>query len=290
MAKIVIGQRTANPASPMGCWVAAPGGNAETGAGRMILDSELDHLKLWDNGSMIVQGYGIGSGLYEYDVVTVNFPSLPYRPIVFVSVSRHAGPRNPNNSVSYPPGINYAEGDYNSSNSYENVWVEVENNRFRIGRYWFPNWNLDIWDLWEIREARISWFVFANRFTDLPPGGLSNPDRVLIEGGNNPRFRVSRPGYSVHSADNSHFLIREDRPSMRPALTGSVVVGNATWAAVSLPGFSLPPFVVLKRDDGVCPARDSYFATLNSNYTQMIVHNVRGGTRTISYAVYHPNP
>lgn len=290
MAKIVIGQRTNNQNSPMGCWVAAPGGNAETGAGRMILDSDLDHLKLWASGEQVVNGeYEDDIQVYYYDPVTINFPALPYVPLAFVSVIGVNSPR----PISFPPGINYhqvAGSNILSSVNYRSVGVRVTASQLMIGNYSVTGnpIGFEMWGDWS-NQARIRWFVFANRREQLPTGPLSNPERVLIEGGNNPKFRVSRPGYSVQSSDLSHFLLREDRPTLRPALTGSIAVSGQSNTNVSLPGYASAPFVVLKRSDNRPPAFDSYFASLNGAHTTMTIHNTRG-SGTISYAVYEPNP
>ena len=266
MARIVIGQRTTSPSSPMGCWVAAPGGNAETGAGRMVLDSQRDHLKLWATGAITSVGqpdefqeWSWIHSTYPGNSLTVGFPALPYVPIVFASLLDAAG-----SLTTYPFGIDVVPYD-----------VTTNSITFAPGGF-FRSFG---------QVVRIGYHVFANRRDQIGNGPLTNAERVLIEANPTPRFRVSRPGYSVHSTDESHFLIREDREGYRPSFVGSRSFGGTGTSTVGLSGFSAPPFVVLKSSDLTVPARENYFARVNPGLNTMTIHN-RRNARTISYAVY----
>jgi len=111
-------------------------------------------------------------------------------------------------------------------------------------------------------------------------------DRILIEGGSSPKFRISRPGKSVTSTDLSDFLLREDRETYRNYTSGSVAFGGSGTSTVSLSGFSRPPLVMLRSSDNTIPAQEDYFATISSDLTVLTIHNRRSVSRTIYYAVF----
>lgn len=114
-------------------------------------------------------------------------------------------------------------------------------------------------------------------------------ERIIIEdrpGG--PIFRVSRQGFPATSENPDHFLLREDTPTLRPYLTGSVTLGIGGASASIAINLGHAPFVLLAASDGVLPTRYTFYARLSSNYAQMTIHN-EVAARTISYYVFQ-NP
>lgn len=86
MSKIHIGEKNGR----MGLWVAAPGFDASAEGGRMVLDSDLDYLKIHAQDTVtFTSNYRPPDDptFYEFSPGThyqpISFPALPYIPLVF---------------------------------------------------------------------------------------------------------------------------------------------------------------------------------------------------------------
>lgn len=83
MSKIHLGLKNER----MGAWVAAPGFDASVEGGRMLLNSDLDHLKVHQSSfvTSVSDGQEPGTIHWYHFIPRIFFPALPFIPLVIFS-------------------------------------------------------------------------------------------------------------------------------------------------------------------------------------------------------------
>lgn len=101
MSKIHIGKKGGR----YGVWVAAPGYDASSEGGKMILDSDRDALFLHHREEFTVNGFDTGSSSdlrYDYNGTEFYFPALTYIPVIML-MWRWAGGDSIDRRLYFPP-------------------------------------------------------------------------------------------------------------------------------------------------------------------------------------------
>jgi len=139
-AKVYIGKKNGR----MGAWVAGPGVDAAGETGRMILDSDLDHLKLHQSGRAVTTSEWAGSR-YIHFALTISFTALAYQPLIFLGIEFIGA----TNAISYPPGIGYVSGDL-----FADIQPKIFSDRIEIAQFYS-----------DVEHVGFAYHVFENRLT-----------------------------------------------------------------------------------------------------------------------------
>lgn len=110
-------------------------------------------------------------------------------------------------------------------------------------------------------------------------------NRILIDLGDNARFRVSKPGVNVLTASPQDCSIHEGYRCLRGVVSGSEVFsGSGTVTRdVSISGLTGPFYVTLRASDNI--PSGWFISALLVNNTTLRLRNA-GAPRTIFYSVY----
>ena len=112
--------------------------------------------------------------------------------------------------------------------------------------------------------------------------------RILIEGGASPKFRISKPGKDVSSSTSfDDFVIREDAKSCWPRQVVNLAFTGSGSQNISLsPAPSRAPLVLMKSSDNTVCGFGNYWARLNRQRTTLTVVSNRGVARTITVYIF----
>lgn len=101
------------------------------------------------------------------------------------------------------------------------------------------------------------------------------------------RFRISKPGKSVDSADLNDFIMHESLGVVAPYITGTVTVASNSNVLVNFGRtYSRPALVMLKASNGYVQDRFQYYCEIQSNLSSMRIYNLMSISLTITYFVY----
>jgi len=112
------------------------------------------------------------------------------------------------------------------------------------------------------------------------------PERVHIR--RNPfRFRISRPGKSVDSANLDDFIIHENQGVLAPYFSGTVTIANNANVLVSFGRtYPRPAFVMLKTASGVVANKRQVYGEIQPDYASMRIYNRSGASQIVTYYIY----
>ncbi len=133
----------------MGFWVSPTGVDASGEAGRMVLNSDYDHLKIHQSGQLTLAGGTGPGGAYQYAPITINFPDLGFYPLTFLGSSPST-----QRGLIFPAGFSNGAGVWGGSGT--EVFTYISYDVFHDHIYadpvitWYPNMIL-------------TYFIFKNK-------------------------------------------------------------------------------------------------------------------------------
>lgn len=153
MSRVHIGEKGGR----IGAWISAPGNDASSEGGRMLLNSDFDNLKhhysdrrAITGGDLAPQGFYYGASLAD---PVFSFPPLPFVPLAFMATARQIT----NYTVSFPPMSNYNPSGPGGITFIGTPKFTVYNNRVVVEN------QFEIWDT----QAWCYVWVFANTIEGL---------------------------------------------------------------------------------------------------------------------------
>lgn len=101
------------------------------------------------------------------------------------------------------------------------------------------------------------------------------------------RFRISKQGKSVDSANLDDFIIHEDQGVVAPYIMGSVTIANSNNALVSFGRvYSRPALVMLKAASGIVANKYQLYSLIQADLASMRIYNRSGASQIVTYYVY----
>lgn len=101
------------------------------------------------------------------------------------------------------------------------------------------------------------------------------------------RFRVSKPGKSVDSANLDDFIIHESQGVVAPYIKGTVTVANNANVLVPFGRvYTRPALVMLKMASGVVANKWQVYGEIQTDLASMRIYNRSGASQDVTYYVY----
>ena len=109
---------------------------------------------------------------------------------------------------------------------------------------------------------------------------------VLIKKGPDFKFRVSKSGKSVDSADLNDFIIHEKLGTAAPYITGSVQVPANSNVYIPFGRTYAQPALILLKPQNVVAYQTQFEARIQGDMASMRIYNHTGTSRYVTYYVY----